>query len=90
MFGYCGVTSTSSRARGSAATTSSAVRAQQRDVAVEQVVVEVAHDRADLGPAADACDLVEVDEAVAAGGASRASAVGGQRGEDPRRPAARR
>ena len=47
MFGYCGRTSTSSRARGSPADDLLGGRAQQRDVRVEQVVVEVADDQAD-------------------------------------------
>jgi hypothetical protein len=47
MFGYCWRTSISSRARGSAATISSAVARSSATWSGEQVVVEVAHDRAD-------------------------------------------
>ena len=73
MFGYCGVTSTSSRAPGCARDDLLGGAAQQRGVRGELVVVEVAHDRADLGAARRRrSTLVGVDEALAARRCARA------------------
>ena len=59
--------------------------AQQRDVLGEQVVVEVAHDRADRRRAGGALDRVDVDEALAVGRRLGREPVLRQRGEDAAR-----
>src|SRR5512133_666981 len=64
MFGYCWRTSISRRARLGGDDLLGG-RAQQRDVPREQVVVEVAHDRADDRLAGGGGDVVDVDEAAA-------------------------
>ena len=58
MFGYWCRTSTSSRARGSARDDLLGGAAHERDVLLEQLVVEVAHDRLDLRVAAEASTSV--------------------------------
>ena len=82
MLRYCSRISTSTRARGSRAATSSAVRAQQLRVPAQPRFVEVAQDEDDAGPRRGAGDLERVDEPLAAGGRLGREAVGGQRGDD--------
>ena len=81
MFGYWCSTSTSSRARGSVATTSSAVRRSSATCSASALVVEVAHDRPDRRLPGRRLDRVDVDEALALGRRLRRQPVLRQRGQ---------
>ena len=84
MFGYCGFDSKRSFAAGSSPTTRSAISRSSATCSASRSSSKsrtIARIRA--VPAVP-LDLVDVDEAFAAGGRLRGEAIGGQLGDDPR------